>query len=77
MKNVNIKQAINHPNWMMGKKISVDSATMINKVFEVIEAKNISNFLRQIINYNSSKILFHAIIKFKNGLTKLLCMTQV
>ena len=39
LKKVNIKQAINHPNWKMGKKISVDSATMMNKVFEIIEAK--------------------------------------
>ena len=34
---------LNHPNWKMGKKITVDSATMMNKVFEVIEAKNIFN----------------------------------
>ena len=72
LKNVNIKQAINHPNWMMGKKISVDSATMINKVFEVIEAKKIFN-----IKYNKISILIHpksyvhAIIRFKNGLTKI------
>jgi 1-deoxy-D-xylulose-5-phosphate reductoisomerase len=33
------EQAVNHPNWVMGRKISVDSATMINKGFEVIEAR--------------------------------------
>ena len=33
------KQALKHPNWSMGKKISIDSATMMNKVFEIIEAK--------------------------------------
>ena len=38
-KNVKISEAIKHPNWKMGKKISVDSATMMNKVFEIIEAK--------------------------------------
>ena len=38
----------------MGKKISIDSATMINKVFEIIEAKNIFN-----INYNKIEILIH------------------
>ena len=42
-KNIKIKQALKHPNWKMGKKISIDSATMMNKVFEVIEAKNIFN----------------------------------
>ena len=69
---VNIKQAINHPNWKMGKKISVDSATMINKVFEIIEAKKIFR-----ISYSKLSIIIHpksyvhAIIKFKNGLTKI------
>ncbi len=72
LKNVNIKQAINHPNWKMGKKISIDSATMMNKVFEIIEAKKIFN-----ISYNKISILIHpksyvhAIVKFKNGLTKI------
>ena len=69
---VNIKQVTNHPNWKMGKKISTDSATMINKVFEVIEAKKIFD-----IKYNKISILIHpksyvhAIISFKNGLTKI------
>ena len=39
LRNVSSKQAIKHPNWKMGKKISIDSATMINKIYEVIEAK--------------------------------------
>ena len=70
---VNIKQVINHPNWKMGKKISTDSATMINKVFEVIEAKKIFK-----ISYDKLAIIIHpksyvhAIIKFKNGLTKII-----
>lgn len=38
MKNITIDQAIKHPNWSMGAKISVDSATMMNKALEVIEA---------------------------------------
>jgi 1-deoxy-D-xylulose-5-phosphate reductoisomerase len=41
--NINLPQALSHPSWKMGKKISIDSATMMNKVFEVIEAKNIFN----------------------------------
>ena len=44
-KNINFKQAIRHPNWKMGKKISIDSATMMNKIFEIIEAKKIFNIL--------------------------------
>ena len=72
LKNVNYKQAIKHPNWKMGKKISIDSATMMNKVFEIIEAKKIFN-----VSYKKLSILIHpksyvhAIIKFKNGLTKI------
>tara|TARA_B100000787_G_scaffold64264_1_gene47173 strand:+ start:1908 stop:3071 length:1164 start_codon:yes stop_codon:yes gene_type:complete len=67
------KKALKHPNWSMGKKISIDSATMMNKVFEVIEAKKIFDF-----KYNQLEILIHshsylhAIVKFNNGLTKLL-----
>ena len=72
-KNITSKQALKHPNWSMGQKISIDSATMMNKVFEIIEAKKIFNF-----KYNQLEILIHpdsylhAIVKFKNGLTKLL-----
>ena len=73
LKNVNYKQAIKHPNWKMGKKISIDSATMMNKVFEIIEAKKIFD-----ISYKKLSILIHpksyvhAIIKFKNGLSKII-----
>ena len=72
-KKIKLKDALRHPNWRMGKKITIDSATLMNKVFEVIEAKNIFN-----VDYNSISILthpksyVHAIIKFKNGLTKFL-----
>ena len=71
-KSIKINQALNHPNWKMGKKISIDSATMINKVYEVIEARNIFN-----IDYKKIEILIHprsyvhAILKFNNGLTKI------
>ena len=68
-KNVKISEAIKHPNWKMGKKISIDSATMMNKVFEIIEAKKIFD-----LNYDKLDILVHpksyvhAIIKFKDGM---------
>lgn len=39
LKNVTIEQALNHPNWSMGAKITIDSATMMNKGLEIIEAK--------------------------------------
>ena len=72
-KGIKIKQALNHPRWKMGKKISIDSATMMNKVFEVIEAKNIFN-----LSYDKISILIHpesyvhAILKFNNGLIKII-----
>ena len=70
---IKLNDALKHPNWRMGKKITIDSATLMNKVFEVIEAKNIFN-----INYKKISILthpksyVHAIIKFKNGISKFL-----
>ena len=70
---VKLVDALNHPNWSMGKKISVDSSTMMNKLFEVIEAKKIFN-----ISYKKIKILIHpssyihALVKFKNGISKIL-----
>ena len=72
-KDIRISEAINHPNWKMGKKISVDSATMMNKVFEIIEAKKIFN-----IKYEALDILVHpssyvhAIIKFNDGMVKII-----
>ena len=70
---VNIKQVTNHPNWKMGKKISTDSATMINKVFEVIEAKKIFKIpYKKLSIIIHPKSYVHAIIKFKNGLTKII-----
>ena len=69
---VSISQALKHPNWKMGKKITIDSATLINKVYEVIEAKNIFN-----VKYKNIDILIHpksyihAILKFNNGLIKI------
>ena len=73
LKKVDIKQATNHPNWKMGRKISVDSATLINKVFEVIEAKKIFKIpYKKISIIIHPKSYVHAIIKFKNGITKLI-----
>ena len=72
-KNIKPKDAIKHPSWVMGNKISIDSATMMNKVFEIIEAQRIFK-----INLNKFEILIHpksylhAIVKFENGLTKML-----
>ena len=72
-KKIKIRDALNHPNWKMGKKISIDSSTMMNKVFEVIEAKKIFNVdmskIQILVNPNS---YLHAVIVFKNGIIKML-----
>lgn len=71
--NITKKQALKHPNWKMGSKISVDSSTMMNKVFEVIEAKKIFNLKFENIEILSHpKSYVHAIVVFKNGLIKFL-----
>jgi 1-deoxy-D-xylulose-5-phosphate reductoisomerase len=73
IKNVNISEALNHPNWKMGKKISIDSATMMNKVFEVIETKNIfSTTYKKISILIHPKSYVHAIVKFHDGTIKFL-----
>ena len=72
-KSIKISEAIKHPNWKMGKKISIDSATMMNKVFEIMEAKKIFN-----LNYETLDILVHpssyvhAIVKFNDGMVKII-----
>ena len=70
---IKLSQVLKHPNWNMGKKISVDSSTMMNKIFEVIEAKKIFN-----IKYNQLSILIHpdsyihAIVEFKNRMISII-----
>ena len=72
-KKFNQKNAIKHPTWKMGKKISIDSATLINKIYELIEAKKIFNF-----DYTKFEILIqptsyiHGIVDFKTGISKIL-----
>ncbi len=71
--NISVKNALNHPNWKMGKKITIDSSTLMNKVFEVIEAKNIFSLpFKKIGILTHPNSYVHSIIKFKNGLTKIL-----
>ena len=73
IKKVTPEKALKHPNWSMGKKISIDSATMMNKVFEVIETQRIFNLEKskiKILIHDKSYI--HAIVQFKNGLKKIL-----
>ena len=73
LKYVKPAHAIKHPRWKMGKKISIDSATMVNKVFEIIEANKLFNLsIKKIKVLSHPESYVHAIVKFKNGLTKIL-----
>ena len=72
-KNISPNDAVKHPNWKMGKKISIDSATLMNKIFEIIEAKKIFNIeLKKFDILIHPKSYIHAIVKFKNGLIKII-----
>ena len=68
---VTVKDALNHPNWAMGAKITIDSATMLNKAFEIIEA-------RWLFDVPQSKIqavvhpqsIVHSMVEFVDGAVK-------
>ena len=69
-KNIKINQATNHPTWKMGKKISIDSATMVNKALEIIEAKYLFNLEdSQIDAIIHPQAIVHAMINYNNGIT--------
>ncbi len=65
------KHALKHPKWKMGKKITIDSSTLMNKIFEIVEAEKLFNLpnhkLDILIHPNS---LVHAIIELNNGIKK-------
>ena len=68
LKNVSIKEALNHPNWSMGSKITIDSATMTNKMFELMEAAWLFD-IRKLDAIVETKSLIHALINFEDGST--------
>ena len=66
--NITVEDALNHPTWKMGKKITIDSSTMMNKGFEVIEAKwlfDVEPNQIQVIVHKQS--LVHSMVQFKDG----------
>ena len=68
LKKVTVSQAVKHPIWNMGKNNSIDSATMMNKALEIIEAKYLFNLdddeISAIIH---PQAIIHALINYKNG----------
>ena len=75
-KNIELKDALNHPNWEMGEKITIDSATMMNKCLEIIEAKWLFQLnpeqIRVLIHPQS---IVHSMVTFKDAST--LCQMGV
>ncbi len=68
LKDVTVKEALNHPNWSMGNKITIDSATMTNKLFELVEARWLFDITAcdAIIE---PKSIIHALVNFTDGST--------
>jgi len=68
LKNVTVTDALHHPSWSMGKKITIDSATMMNKGFEVIEAHYLFHMPENqisIVMHDESKV--HSLVQFIDG----------
>ncbi len=68
LQNVTKEQALNHPNWSMGKKISIDSATMMNKGLEVIEARwlfDVGSEAIEVVVHPQS--IVHSLVEYKDG----------
>lgn len=66
--NITVEDALNHPTWNMGKKVTIDSATMMNKGFEVIEAKwlfNVNPEQIQVVVHKKS--LVHSMVQYEDG----------
>ncbi len=71
LENISVEEAINHPNWNMGAKISVDSATLINKGFELIEAKwlfGLKEDQMEVLMHPES--IIHSLVQFADGSVK-------
>ena len=73
LKNIKLEDALKHPKWKMGKKITVDSSNLMNKILELIEAKKIFDIPEKKLDVIiHPECLIHAIIELKNGLNKII-----
>lgn len=71
LEKVSVKQALNHPNWTMGKKVTIDSATLMNKGLEVIEAKWLFDLQpKQIQTIVHPQSIIHSFVEFEDGSLK-------
>lgn len=70
LENVTVQQALNHPNWKMGSKITIDSATLMNKGLEVIEAKHLFDVTPEQIDVVVHKeSIVHSMVEYVDGST--------
>ncbi|MGL4362285.1 MAG: 1-deoxy-D-xylulose-5-phosphate reductoisomerase [Cellulosilyticaceae bacterium] len=70
LEEVNVEDALNHPNWSMGNKITIDSATMMNKGLEVIEAKYLFDVkIEEIEIVIHKESIIHSMVEYKDGST--------
>ena len=68
LKKVTVEEALNHPNWKMGKKISIDSATMMNKGLEVIEASHLFRLgIKKIEVVMHPQSIIHSFVEYIDG----------
>lgn len=68
LENVSVEKALNHPTWKMGRKITIDSATLMNKGFEVIEAKWLFGFdPDQISVWIHPQSIIHSMVEYIDG----------
>jgi 1-deoxy-D-xylulose-5-phosphate reductoisomerase len=68
LKSVTISDALNHPNWSMGKKVTIDSATMMNKGLEVIEASMLFDLSKAQIDVSiHPQSIIHSLVEFIDG----------
>ncbi|MEM7672548.1 MAG: 1-deoxy-D-xylulose-5-phosphate reductoisomerase [Verrucomicrobiota bacterium] len=68
LKNVTVSEALKHPNWEMGPKVTIDSATMANKGLEIIEAHWLYGFSAEQIEVTThTESIVHSLIKFQDG----------
>ncbi|MBU4502235.1 MAG: 1-deoxy-D-xylulose-5-phosphate reductoisomerase [Nanoarchaeota archaeon] len=71
LENITVEEALNHPTWAMGAKITIDSATLMNKGFEVIEAKHLFDLdLDQIEVVVHPQSIVHSMVQYKDGSVK-------
>jgi 1-deoxy-D-xylulose-5-phosphate reductoisomerase len=71
LESVTIEEALNHPNWKMGNKITIDSATMMNKGLEVIEAYWLFNLTKEQIEVIiHPQSIIHSMVEFNDGSIK-------